>query len=107
MAGTDTGFPFVIPGFGLHKELQYLGDSGLSPSEVLKIATLNAANYLVLNENMGSIEAGKLADLVVLDANPLINIKNLQLIHAVVANGKPYDRASLDSLLQEARSYSN
>jgi imidazolonepropionase-like amidohydrolase len=101
LAGTDTGFPFVIPGFGLHEELKYLVNAGLSPLEALRTATLNPAAFLGEAERLGSVEKGRLADLVILNADPTENIQNLQFIDAVILNGKLHDRSSLDhELLQ-------
>ena len=99
LAGTDTGFPYVLPGFGLHEELQYLVAAGLSPLEALRTATINPAIYLGKQGSLGSVENGKLADLVILNADPTIDIQNLRLIEAVVVNGKMYDRRALDNEL--------
>ena len=101
LAGTDTGFPFVLPGFGLHEELKYLVASGLTPLEALKTATINPAAYLGKESNLGSIEKGKLADLVILNGDPASNIQNLHLIEAVIANGKLYDRSMIDKELKK------
>jgi imidazolonepropionase-like amidohydrolase len=101
LAGTDTGFPFVLPGFGLHEELKYLVAADLSPLEALRTATINPATYLGKQSKLGSVEKGKLADLVILNSDPTGNIQNLQLIDAVITNGKLYDRASLDRELEK------
>lgn len=99
LAGTDTGFPFVLPGFGLHEELRYLVDAGLRPIEALRTATINPATFLGEQERLGSIEKGKLADLVILSKNPALNIQNLRSIEAVIVNGKLYDQSSLTANL--------
>lgn len=99
LAGTDTGFPFVLPGFGLHEELKYLVAAGLSPLEALRTATINPATFLGKEGRLGSVEKGKLADLVILNADPTQNIQNLHLIEAVIVNGKLHDRSSLDNEL--------
>jgi imidazolonepropionase-like amidohydrolase len=107
LAGTDTGFPFVLPGFGLHEELNYLVMAGLSPLEALRTATINPAIFLGKQDQLGSIETGKLADLVILNADPSGNIQNLQSIEAVIVNGKLYDRSALDIELMKAANQVN
>lgn len=99
MAGTDTPIFFLTPGFSLHKELALLVHSGLTPIEALAAATLRPAQYFNLDATLGTIEAGKTADLVLLNANPLDDIRNTQQIEAVVQAGKHYDRMMLDALL--------
>ena len=101
-AGTDTGNPFCFPGFSLHDELVLLVIAGLSPVEALRSATLNPAKFFGLDQTLGTIEQGKIADLVLLDANPLTDIRNTQRINAVVSNGRLFDRKALDKLLGEA-----
>ena len=73
--------------------------AGLTPLEALQTATVNPAKVLDMADSLGTIEAGKLADLVLVDANPLTDIANTRLIRAVVADGRLYRRASLDRLL--------
>jgi hypothetical protein len=102
LAGTDTGNPFCFPGFSLHDELALLVIAGLSPVEALRAATLNPAKFFGLDQRLGTIEQGKIADLVLLDANPLLDIRNTQRINAVVSNGRLFDRKALDKLLAEA-----
>ena len=99
LAATDVEFPMGVPGLALHEELVRLVEAGLTPLEALQAATLNPARVLGLAESLGSIEPGKLADLVLLDANPLEDIRNTQKIRAVVADGRLYRRADLDQLL--------
>ena len=99
LAGTDVGVPLQVPGISLHVELERLVEAGLSPLEALQAATLNPARVLRMADSLGSIEPGKLADLVLLDANPLEDIHNTQRIRAVVADGRLYRRADLDRLL--------
>ena len=101
LAATDVGVPFQVPGFSLHVELERLVEAGLTPLEALQTATLNPARVLELTESSGSVGPGKFADLVLLDANPLEDIRNTQKIHAVVANGRLFRRADLDHLLVE------
>jgi hypothetical protein len=102
MAGTDSGDSYVFPGFAVHDELQELVAAGLTAAEALKTATWNGAEFLGRTSQSGSIEKGKLADFVVLDANPLIDIRNSRTIRAVVLSGRYFDRAALDGLLSAA-----
>jgi amidohydrolase family protein len=107
LAGTDTGNPFCFPGFSLHDELALLVESGLTPAESLRAATLNPAKFFGVEQKLGTIEKGKLADLVLLEANPLEDIKNTQRIDAVIMNGRFYDRQELDEMLAQAQALAN
>lgn len=100
LAGTDDGEPYVISGFSLHDELALLVQAGLSPLEALQTATINPAKYLDDEKDYGSVAAGKVADLVLLDADPTVDIHNTTKIRAVVANGRLFTRADLDELLK-------
>ena len=82
LAGTDSPNPYTYPVFSLHEELQLLVSAGLSPMEVLRIATLRAAEFLGVQHDFGSVEEGKVANLVLLDANPIDDIRNTQKIRA-------------------------
>jgi hypothetical protein len=88
LAGSDTPSPYSFPGSGLHDELELLVTAGLSPLEALRTATRNAAEYLGKSGELGSVDAGKLADLVLLDANPLDQINNVRKVHAVILAGR-------------------
>lgn len=99
LAGTDMPQPFVFPGFSLHDELELLVRAGLSPLEALRTATYNPAEFLGALDSLGTVRAGKLADMVLLDSNPLVDIRNTRRISAVIANGRVFDRAALDQLL--------
>ena len=99
LAGTDTSNPFCFPGFSLHDELGLLVQAGLSPLQALQAATLNPARFLGREEDLGSVERGKIADLVLLDANPLDDIANTKKIFAVIYGGRFLPRASLDQML--------
>ncbi|MCG5214662.1 amidohydrolase family protein [Streptosporangium sp. KLBMP 9127] len=89
VAGTDGGdVPFVVPGFSLHDELVNLVRSGLSPLRALRAATLEPARLLGLDDSIGTVAPGKAADLVVLDADPLADIRHTTRIHTVVARGR-------------------
>ncbi|MEM6765558.1 MAG: amidohydrolase family protein [Bacteroidota bacterium] len=98
MAGTDTPIFYLTPGFSLHEELERFVRAGLSPEEALEAATLRPAQYFEMEGELGSISSGKIADLVLLNANPLENIRNTTNIAAVVKNGNYMDRAELDEL---------
>jgi imidazolonepropionase-like amidohydrolase len=103
LAGTDTPFPFCIPGFSLHEELALLVHSGLTPMQAIQAATSNPAKFLGVESSLGTIEKGKVADLVLLRANPLASIENISQIEAVVANGQYYPKHELDRMLQRAQ----
>jgi amidohydrolase family protein len=95
LAGSDDATPGLVPGFALHEELARLVEAGLTPMQALRTATLEPARYLGLDDSLGTVRRGKLADLVVLDANPLNDIRNTSKIHAVLVRGRlltPRDR---------------
>lgn len=103
MAGTDTAAGVhVFPGFSLHDELALFVRAGLTPMQALQTATRNPAEFMDRLADLGTVERGKLADLVLLDANPLDDIANTRRIRAVVLAGRYLDRAALDRLLQGA-----
>jgi hypothetical protein len=105
LAGTDASDePFVFAGSTLHEEMELLvSEAGLTPLQALRTATLNPARYLEAADSLGSVRAGRMADLVVLDANPLEDIRNTMRIHAVVANGRLIDAGERERLLAVAR----
>jgi len=98
MTGSDVGGIWVIPGFSLHQEFQEFAAAGFTPLEILQAATLNGARFLKREATMGSVEAGKNADLVLLDANPIDDAANLSKIAGVVNAGKYFAKADLDAL---------
>lgn len=100
LAGTDTGDPFVLPGFALHDELALLVRAGMKPLEALQSATRNPARFLGMEATLGTIQKGKIADLVLLLANPLDDIRNTRQIATVIVRGKPFPRERLNELLQ-------
>lgn len=100
LVGTDDSFF----GTSLHEELVEFEKAGLTPMEVLQIATRNAAAFYGTLDSMGTVEAGKAADLVLLDGNPLESIEHTQQISAVVVNGRLLDRQALDRLLAQVES---
>ena len=101
LAGSDVLNPYCFPGFSLHDELEWLVKAGLSPMAALQAATRNAALFLGRSNELGTIEVGKAADLVLLDADPLADIRNTQKIAAVISRGKYYAREDLDHMLAE------
>ena len=103
LAGTDApSVPFSYPGFSLHEELQLLVEAGLTPLDALRSATSGPAEFFGMREQLGTIEAGKRAELVLLDADPLADIHNTQRINTVITGGRIYRRASLDKMLEFA-----
>jgi imidazolonepropionase-like amidohydrolase len=105
---SDSGAALLMPGFSLHDELTLLvSAAGLTPLQALQAATIASARVVGAADSLGSVAAGKIADLVVLDADPRPDVRNTKQIHAVVANGRLLDRAALDRLLAEARGSEN
>ena len=107
MAGTDAAAPNVFPGFSLHEDLEFLVEAGLTPLQALQAATSNPAEFLHRSAEQGTIQAGKRADLVLLEANPLQDIRNAQKIRSVILNGHLFERSDLDSLLAEAEQFAS
>lgn len=99
VAGTDAGDSYVFPGFAIHDELAEMVRAGLSPADALRSATIDAARFGGNEAEYGSIEVGKVADLLVLDANPLVDIRNTTRIAGLFFNGRYLDRSALDALL--------
>jgi len=104
LAGTDTAWyqPYTYAGFSLHDELAQLVQAGLTPMESLQTATINPARFLGLEKDLGSVEEGKIANLVLLDADPLADIHNTTRISEVFLAGKEFDRPALDQMLKSA-----
>jgi imidazolonepropionase-like amidohydrolase len=108
LAGTDTvAGVYIFPGFSLHDELGLLVKAGFTPLEALRTATVLPAAYLSMSDRLGRVQEGNLADLVLLDANPLDDIANTRRIHAVLANGRYFSRADLDALLHGVEERAN
>ena len=102
MAGTDCPIFYLTPGYSLHEELALLVKAGMTPLEAIKAATTKPAEYFNMDKELGLVQAGMLADLVLLDANPLEDIRNTLKIDAVVRDGKFHNRGDLDALLVTA-----
>lgn len=94
-AGTDAPAWLTIPGMSLHQELAAFADAGMPPLEILRIATLDAATAVGADSWLGSIEVGKVADIILLDANPLEDIHNTRRIWRVFKAGTPIDPMTL------------
>jgi Amidohydrolase family len=106
ITGTDTAAGVdVLPGFSLHRELERFVAAGFTPLEALQTATINPAKFMGTTGDFGAVEAGKIADLLLLDANPLDDIRNTQKIAAVVADGRYFSRVELDQLLGRVEAY--
>jgi imidazolonepropionase-like amidohydrolase len=104
LAGTDCGVNnnYVIPGWSLHEELENLVKAGLTPVDALRMATINAARWRGADGSEGTVETGKVADLVMLRSNPLEAIRHTREIEAVFAGGTYYSRSDLDGMLSQA-----
>jgi imidazolonepropionase-like amidohydrolase len=104
LAGTDSPDSFAFPGLALHDELGHLAQSGMTPLQVLRAATVAPASFLGLEGEAGVLAVGARADIVLLDADPLADIGNVRRVDTVVLAGAVYDRARLDALLADVES---
>jgi imidazolonepropionase-like amidohydrolase len=107
VAGTDAGTSSVVPGFTMHDELELFVAAGLTPQEALASATRLSANWLGIESMVGTIEKDKLADMILLEANPFDNIKNTRTISGVFINGKYIDKQKIDTALSELANWNN
>ena len=105
LAGSDAAAlnTFVYPALALHEELVLFETAGLTPLQILQSATINGARFMGKSSSMGTIEAGKQADMVILNNNPLIDIKSTQDIFSVINDGEYFNRENLDALLEQAK----
>lgn len=102
LMGTDAPQQFTVPGFSLHHELLFMRDAGMTPYEILKSGTVNAGQYLAKKgDAFGTIESGKRADLLLLNGNPLADIRNVDKIEGVMVGGRWFSRKDLDARLAE------
>ncbi|QJX48727.1 amidohydrolase family protein [Hymenobacter taeanensis] len=101
LAGSDSGASnsYVYPGTSLLGELELLVQAGLTPAQALQAATINGARFLKADQRSGTIQAGKEADLVLLDQNPLTDIRSLRQINTVIAHGQVYTAADLRQMM--------
>lgn len=102
MAGSDSPEWFLVTGFSIHDELKTFVESGLTPFAALQTATVNTANYLEM-KNKGTIEINKIADLILLNKNPLENIANTKTIETVIKNGKLFSKENFESMLKQVK----
>jgi imidazolonepropionase-like amidohydrolase len=98
LAGTDSP-ALLLPGSSLHAELEALVDAGLPPLVALQAATINPARFFNVEAKQGSIDVGKVADIVLLNADPLVDINNTRTINTVIAQGQILNRSALDELM--------
>jgi imidazolonepropionase-like amidohydrolase len=105
LAGSDSGpfNSFTYPGNSIHKELELLVNAGLTPQEALITSIINGPKFFGLESEYGSIESGKIADLLILEENPLEDISNTQTIYSVVAKGKRFSNSSLNQLMKSIK----
>lgn len=104
LAGTDTGVINLYPGSSLHDELAiFVGDIGMTPAEAIERATRRSARFLRIGDSVGTVERGKIADLLLIDADPLVDITNIRRISAVILRGQYYDRDGLDKIRAQVR----
>lgn len=107
VAGTDAGTSGIVWGFSLHDELKLLVEAGLTNEEALASATQLGAEWLEIDDKIGTIETGKFADLILLDKNPLDNINNTRKIAGVFVNGKWIDKNKIDEMLSDVEEWNN
>lgn len=107
ICGTDAGIGVTIPGFSIHQELAFYKEAGLSNYEVLKTATINASKTHSIMNNMGTIEVGKIANLILIDNNPLLDLSALQNPSTVFIKGRKLNKDSLDYFEEKARNRKN
>ena len=102
LAGTDSSAPYCFPGFGLHDEMELLvKEWHFTPREALQAAIINSAKFLGMQDSFGAVDKDKIADLLLLDANPITGIRNTTRNHAVIVNGKPLSRSTLQEMLDK------
>ena len=107
ICGTDAGIGVTIPGFSIHQELAFYKKAGLSNYEVLKTATINASKTHSIMNNMGTIEVGKIANLLLVDSNPLLDLSALQNPTIVFIKGRKLNKDSLNYFEEKARNRKN
>jgi len=107
ICGTDAGIGVTIPGFSIHQELAFYKEAGLSNYEVLRTATVNASKTHSIMNNMGTIEVGKVANLILVDNNPLSDLSGLQNPSTVFIKGRKLNRKTLDSFEKQAKNRNN
>ncbi len=101
LLGTDKALPYVVSGFSEHHEMQLLSQAGLSNYEIIQIATVNAAKCLRQEHQLGTVEVGKVADLILTEENPLEDLSTIKQHHGVMKEGVWYSRAQCDEMLHK------
>lgn len=99
MSGTDASAITIVPGFALHDEFGYMVEAGFTPYEVLRMSTYNPAKFLGQLDEFGTLQKGKRADLLLLDANPLNDIANTRKIAGVMTRGRWFASSDLTTML--------
>jgi adenine deaminase len=107
ISGTDAGIGVTVPGFSIHQELAFYKESGLSNYEVLKTATVNPSKTHAIFNNLGTIQEGKLANILILESNPLMDIAALERPAFVFIKGRQLNRTTLDNFEQKAMNRNN
>ena len=107
ICGTDGGIGVTLPGFSIHKELAFYKEAGLSNYEVMKTATVNASQTHSIMNQLGTIEEGKIANLLLVDENPLVKLSSLKNPAYVFVNGRKLDRKTLGSFNEKAKNRKN
>ena len=107
LAGSDSLDPYVFPGDSLWKELAALHQAGLTPMQALQTATINAAKFMGKEQDFGTVQTGRVADLVLLDSNPLADLSQRPLISGVMQGGKYYSRSELQKMVGDAAAEMN
>jgi imidazolonepropionase-like amidohydrolase len=102
LAGTDCPNSWVVAGYSLHREFEYLNEAGIANADILRMATINPARFMNKEKETGSVATGKFADLVILNGNPLDEILNTQKIDGVILKGKWFSQADLEALKKSA-----
>jgi predicted amidohydrolase YtcJ len=107
ICGTDAGIGVTLPGFSIHKELAFYKEAGLSNYEVLKTATVNASQTHSMMNQLGTIEEGKIANVLLVDENPLVTLSSLKNPTYVFVKGRKLNRETLDSFNENAKNRKN
>jgi imidazolonepropionase-like amidohydrolase len=102
LAGTDLTIPFIYPGSSVHEEVRLMASAGLTNLQALQAATTHPVNFFGLQKSLGSVEAGKRAEFVLLDGNPLVDLNNLDHIQAVITHGKILRKPELAAMATNA-----
>jgi imidazolonepropionase-like amidohydrolase len=103
LAGSDAGALYTYPGFSLHDELALLVRAGLKPVQAIHASSGAVTEFLGLSDSLGTVRPGRAADLLILEGDPIRDIRNTRRIQTLIYRGREYDRAGLDSLLARAR----